>query len=208
MGVRVRVGGETRGHHRPHDPAPALQRDQESRPNPLFIHLPMKRVGVGEVRVGREVVDQQGLAREDEPEHPLVHDVACLGRVAGDIVLVVKDQLGRGVLGEYRERPPALVQMVDDEPIVRNDSADTLGEFPEEPSRVELLLHGAPDRRQRGEHGRFGKCTAHSTSHKKHNPSPLDPAKGLEPGHVPIGRLGRVRPHGRLPAIRVIYLPK
>jgi hypothetical protein len=149
MGVRVGVGGS--GEHQGADhPAAAPERDDQAGAK-RRLDAGLVGIRVGEAHVGPEVVDPHRLAGERLADRPVGPHVAA-GRAEGRrVVLLVEDQGGGRVLGEHGEGAAVVVQVVDDEPVVRDEPLDRRRELLEEALRVELLPHRTAERGQRGD---------------------------------------------------------
>ena len=114
--------------------------------------LPGPRPHVGrDSRVGLRIAYERGLPREHAPERELVRHVSRAGVEGDRVVALVEDDAPYGVLGEDREGPALVLEVGDEQAVVRDQTLDLRGEPREKALGIERLLHGAADRRHRVE---------------------------------------------------------
>lgn len=136
------LGGQPGRDYRSDDAATAFQGNQEPRADPRFLQPLFEGIDRRETRIGREVVDQHGLASEHVPQGPFGHDVPLAAAECRGVVLLVEREGRGGVLGEDREGAAVLVQKIDDQTVVGDQPLELGGEVAEEAPGVELLAVG------------------------------------------------------------------
>ena len=149
--VGVRVAGAGGGDQRADRPPAAFQGNQQAGAKPGVHQLPLVGIQVGEARIRGEIVHPHRLAGEHGAQDPLGDDVPGPGVEGGGVMVRVEQQLWCGMLGKHGKGPAVLVQVVHHEAVVGDPALQAIGELVEKTPGFELLLHGAPDRHQRGQ---------------------------------------------------------
>ena len=141
---RIAGGGE-----RPDDAPPASHGHRQPRAKSHLANprRPAPRGGKAGIRL--DVVDQHGLSGQDSAQDLLLGRVVARRIEIDGVVSRVDQRAAAGILGEDGD-PPALFDVGDHEPIVRHHPGHWRGELRQEALRIEGLLHGVPDRGQRG----------------------------------------------------------
>ena len=118
---------------------------REERPDPGLEHPALEGVGRSVAGVGPDVVHAHALPGERRADPPLGDDIPASGVEVGRVVPLVHGECRRGMLREDRERAAVVLEVVDHEPIVRDQVLNALRERSQEPSGVEAVLHRLTD---------------------------------------------------------------